>query len=462
MKRKYSQIFLLPLFYFTFSASSAFSQTEDSLWIRKIYDEVLLNGKSYQNLEELTSKIGHRLSGSPQAAKAVEWAAQKMKEAGADSVWLQEVWVPHWVRGVQEKGTIVQSNGARQDVPVCALGMSAPTPKDGISAGVIEVNSFDELKKLGEAKIKGKIVFYNCPFDQRHVNTFQAYGEAGKYRWAGPSEAARYGAVASIVRSLSSSDNDFPHTGSMRYNDSLPAIPCAAISTNGANLLSRILKADPGTKFYLKQSCQLLDSVLSYNVIGEMKGTDFPNEIIVAGGHLDSWDQGTGAHDDGAGIVQSIEIIRSLKSLSIKPKRTIRIVAFMNEENGLRGGKKYAQAAKEKNEHHIAALESDAGGFTPYGFSMAGSKEERIKFLQWAPLFKPYNVWHFDYQHGGADISPLEEQGVPVMGLVVDSQRYFELHHANSDTFDKVNKRELQLGAAAMSALIYLLSFHGL
>lgn len=460
MKRKYSQIFFLLLF--IFNVHSSFSQSADSIWIRKIYDDVLMNGQAYRNLENLTSKIGHRLSGSPQAAKAVEWAAQKMKEAGADSVWLQEVWVPHWVRGAQEKGTIIQQNGDKQDVPVCALGMSAGTPKNGITAEVIEVRDFDELKKLGEANIKGKIVFYNHPFDQKHVNTFHAYGETGKYRWAGPSEAARYGAVASILRSLSSSDNDFPHTGSMRYNDSLPAIPCAAISTNGANLLSKILKADPRTKFYLKQECQMLDSVLSYNVIGEIKGAEFPNEIIVAGGHLDSWDQGTGAHDDGAGIVQSIEIIRVLKSIDTKPKRSIRIVAFMNEENGLRGGKKYAQVAKEKKETHIAAFESDAGGFTPYGFSMAGSEDKRNKFLQWGPLFRPYNIWHFDYKHGGADISPLEEQGVPVMGLVVDSQRYFELHHANSDTFDKVNKRELHLGAAAMSALIYLLSYHGL
>jgi hypothetical protein len=438
------------------------AQNQDSVWMRKIYNEVLSAGKAYDNLEELTRTIGHRLSGSPQAAKAVEWAAQKMKDAGADSVWLQEVWVPRWVRGEKEKGVIIQSNGARQEVPVCALGMSVATAKEGLTAEIIEVKSFDELKSLGTEKIKSKIVFYNTPFDQCHVNTFRAYGESGKYRWAGPSEASRYGAVATILRSLSSSDNDYPHTGSMRYNDSLPPIPCAAISTNGANLLSRIVKADPKTKFHLKQNCQLLDSVLSYNVVGELKGSEFPAEIIVAGGHLDSWDMGTGAHDDGAGIVQTIEVIRAMKALNIKPKRSIRIVAFMNEENGLKGGKQYAQLAKEKNENHIAAIESDAGGFVPYGISMDGAEKKREQFLQWAPLFKPYNIWHFDYRHGGADIGPLEDQGVPVMGLVVESQRYFDVHHANSDTFDKVNKRELHLGAATIASLVYLLSMYGL
>lgn len=440
----------------------AFAQQDDSLMLKKIYDEILVNGKAYEWLHDLTRTVGHRLSGSPEAAKAVKWTEQKMKEAGADSVWLQEVKVPHWVRGEKEKATIIQSNGKKQDVPICALGMSIATPPNGITAQVIEVYDFDELKKLGEEKIKGKIVFYNHPFDQTFINTFGAYGNAVKYRWAGPSEAARYGAVASITRSMSSSDNDYPHTGSMGYNDSLLKIPCAAISTNGANLLSKILKADPGAKFFLKQNCHLLDSVLSHNVVGAIKGSEFPDEIIVVGGHLDSWDRGEGAHDDGAGIVQSIEVLRAFKSLGVKPKRTIRAVAFMNEENGLMGGKKYAALAEKNQDKNIAAIESDAGGFPPLGFGLNMPDEKKKKIQAWKPLFLPYNVWNFEGEGDGADISPMTKKGLPGIGLHVESQRYFEIHHADTDVFENVNKRELHLGAAAMTSLIYLLSRYGL
>ncbi|HLG34553.1 MAG TPA: M20/M25/M40 family metallo-hydrolase [Bacteroidia bacterium] len=438
------------------------AQQSDSLMLRKIYNEILTNGKAYPWLYDLTTTIGARLSGSPQAEQSVEWTRKKMQEAGADSVWLQEVMVPHWVRGEKEKGTILQSNGAKQDVPVCALGMSIATPKEGLTAQIIEVRDFDDLKKLGEEKVKGKIVFYNHPFDQTFINTFQAYGEAGTYRWSGASEAARFGAVASITRSMTSSDNDFPHTGSMGYNDSLPKIPCAAISSNGANLLSRILKADANTKFFLKQSCDMLDSVLSHNVVGEIKGSEHPEEIIVVGGHLDSWDIGLGAHDDGAGIVQSIEVLRTMKALGIKPKRTIRAVAFMNEENGLRGGKKYAELAEKNNDKNIAAIESDAGGFVPVGFGLNMKEEQKKKIQSWKPLFLPYNVWNFEGGGDGADISPMTNKGLPGIGLRVESQRYFEIHHAATDVMENVNKRELHLGAAAMTSLIYLLSEYGL
>ncbi len=456
---------IFPIFIFIFGVLSfhdLFSQS-DSATLKRIYNEELLNGKGYYWLYDLTERIGARLTASPQAAMAVKWTEKKMKETGADSVWLQEVMVPHWVRGEKEKGEIIQSNGARQEVPVTALGMSIGTAKSGITAAIIEVHDYDELKKLGTEKIKGKIVFYNHPFDQTFVNTFEAYGEAAKYRYIGASEASRYGAVASIVRSMSTSDNDFPHTGAQRYNDSLPEIPCAAISTNGANLLSRILKADPKTKFFLKQNCHFEDSVLSYNVIGEIKGTEHPEEIIVVGGHLDSWETGKGAHDDGAGVVQSMEVLRLFKTLHIKPKRTIRCVAFMNEENGLCGGKKYAELAEKNHEKHIVAIESDAGGFTPYGFGLNMNAEKKEKILLWKDLFLPYLIWHWGGDGDGADISPMTEDGkLPGIGLQVDSQRYFEIHHAATDVIENVNKRELHLGTAAMTSLIYLLSFYGL
>jgi Zn-dependent M28 family amino/carboxypeptidase len=454
------KIFLLVTILFFTERLSA--QQDDSLMLRKIYSEILVNGKAYDWLFDLSKTVGERLSGSSQAAQSVKWTEKKMKEAGADSVWLQEVMVPHWVRGEKEKVTIIRSNGKKEDVPVCALGMSIATPSNGITAPVVEVYDFDDLKKLGEEKIKGKIVFYNHPFDQTFINTFGAYGNAVRYRYAGASEAARYGAVASITRSMSSSDNDYPHTGSMGYNDSLPKIPSAAISTNGANLLSKILKDDPNAKLFFKQNCHMLDSVLSHNVVGEIKGSEFPEEIIVVGGHLDSWDLGEGAHDDGAGIVQSIEVLRAFKALGIKPKRTIRAVAFMNEENGLMGGKKYAQLAEKNKDKNIVAIESDAGGYPPLGFGLNMPDEKKKKIQAWKPLFLPYNIWNFEGEGDGADISPMTRKGLPGIGLHVESQRYFEIHHAHTDVFENVNKRELHLGAAAMTSLIYLLSQYGL
>ncbi len=439
------------------------AQESDSIVISKIYSEILMNAKAYEWLRSLSFDVGHRLSGSPEAEKAVLFTEQMFKDAGADSVWLQKVMVPHWVRGEKEMAKIIDSKNNAQEIPVLALGRSVPTPKEGITAPVIEVFDFDELKKLGTENIKGKIVFFNHPFNESFVNTFAAYSEAGKYRWAAPSEAARYGAVATICRSMTNVQDDYPHTGAMGYNDSLPKIPCAAISTNGANLLSRILKADSKTQFFLRMNCQTLDSAISYNVIAEIRGTEFPEEYISIGGHLDSWDVGHGAHDDGAGVVQGIEILRTFKALNIKPRRTIRAVGWMNEENGVMGGKVYAEEALRKNESHLVAIESDAGGFTPYGFGLDMDESKRNIIKAWAPLFRPYKIWNWDYQHGGTDIGPLQKHlNTPLIGLIVDSQRYFDYHHAASDTFDKVNKRELHLGAAAMAAMVYLLSQHGL
>jgi len=448
-------------FAMSFMVMNGFCQQTDSVTIKKFFNEALTNSVAYKNLDKLINTIGGRLSGSPEAAKAVEWARQAMHDAGADTVWLQEVWVPHWVRGEKEQG-VIQYGETKKAVPTCALGMSIGTPAEGITAPVIEVRSFDELKKLGKENVKGKIVFYNHPFDQTFVNTFDAYGEAGKYRWAGASEAARYGAVASIVRSMAINLDDFPHTGAMGYNDSLPKIPAAAISTNAAEMLSGILKTNPGTKFFLKQSCQLMDSVLSYNVVGEIRGSEHPDEIIDVGGHLDSWETGKGATDDGTGVAQSIEVLRLFKTTGMKPKRTIRAIAFMNEENGLKGGKKYGEVAAKNKENHIAAVESDAGGFTPQGFGLNMKADKKEKIFRWKNLLLPYGLWNWEGDGDGADISPMTNKGVPGIGLSVDSQRYFELHHAASDTFDKVSRRELELGAASMAALIYLISEYGL
>ncbi len=452
----------LTLALISLSIATGIAQT-DSAMIKKIYNEALSNGKSYSNLDYLTNKIGGRLSGSPQAQQAVEWAFKAMKEAGADTVYLQECMVPHWVRGEKEVGKIISTGGkGTKEVPICALGSSIGTPAEGITAQVIEANGIEDLQNLGKEKIKGKIVFFNQPMDPTFIETFNAYGKAVKQRWGGASEAVKFGAVAVIVRSCSLVQDDNPHTGVMGYKDSLNKIPACAISTNAANWLSNNLKTDKALTFYLKMSCKTLPDEKSYNVIGEIRGVEKADEIITVGGHLDSWDTGKGAHDDGAGIVQSIEILRIYKSLGIKPKRTIRAVAFMNEENGGRGGKKYAEMAKLKNEKHIAAIESDAGGFSPRGFSSDVTPAVKTKLKSWRPFFEPYGVYEFDSDGSGSDIQPLKEMGVPCMELIPDSQRYFDFHHTQVDTFEAVNKRELELGGAAMAAMIWMISQYGL
>lgn len=454
------------LFVFLLVSLSSTAQSNDEVAIRKIYDEALANGHAYKNLEYLATKIGARLSGSPGAAKAVDWTKKVMEDYGFDSVWLQPVMVPHWVRGAKEVANM-QSGAPKAkpvNVNVCALGGSVGTGPKGILANVIEVKALDELAKLGEAAIKGKIVFFNRPMDSKLIHTFAAYGGAGDQRRAGPSEAAKYGAIGVVVRSLASNVDEFPHTGSTSYKEGIAKIPAFAIATLHADWLSQALKEDANMKLFLQSNCETLPDAPSFNVVGQIKGSEFPKEIIDVGGHLDSWDLAQGAHDDGTGCVQSIEVLRIFKAMGYKPKRTIRAVMFMNEENGLRGGLKYAELAKMNNEKHIAAIESDAGGFTPRGFSMGGKTKPMVKtFIQsWKPLLEPYGLTDIGRQGGGADIGPLEALGTVVIGFVPDSQRYFDYHHASNDTFDKVSKRELELGAAAMTALIYLIDQYGL
>ncbi len=436
---------------------------DKSDFINDIYNEALSNGMSYEWLEYLSNDIGHRLSGSVNAERAVKWGKEELSPI-SDKVWLQPVMVPKWVRGAPEYAHIESTPGKTIPVPILALGGSISTPSIGINANVVEVKSFEELDRIGEKKIKGKIVFYNRPMDPTIINTFQAYGQTVNQRTQGAKYAAQYGAVGVIVRSMTTASDDFPHTGSMYYDD-LPLnkrIPAAAISTNGADLLSSMLSLNKEVKFYFRQNSKNFPDQLSHNVIAEVKGSKYPDQIIVVGGHLDSWDVGDGSHDDGAGIVQSMEVIRIFKSLGYKPNRTIRVVLFMNEENGLRGGNKYAEIAREKNENHFFALESDAGGFTPRGFSFDTSAEEFELIEPWVKYFKDYALDNFFLGGSGADIGPLKDGRVILSGLRPDPQRYFDYHHAPSDTFDKINRRELELGAAAMTALIYLIDNHKL
>jgi carboxypeptidase Q len=454
---------LIPFFMLFSLAIGLKAQSADEAFIRKIYDEALARGQSYEMLEHLCTKIGARLSGSPQAAAAVEWSRQVMQAYGFDTVWLQPVMVPHWVRGKQELGRVVNSRKLGvQEMNICALGGSVGTGPSGVLANVVEVKSWDELKTLGEKGLKGKIVFFNRPMDPKLLQMFASYGGAVDQRANGASEAAKYGAVGVIVRSMGVNLEDYPHTGSLRYAPNIPKIPAVSIATRHAEQLSALLQDDKDLKFYFETYCETLPDAPSFNVIGELRGTQYPNEIMLVGGHLDSWDLGQGAHDDGAGCVQSIEVLRIFKAMGYKPKRTLRAVMFMNEENGLRGGMEYANQAKLKNELHIAAMESDRGGFTPRGYTLPNDARAKEKIRSWKPMLEPYGLHDFSQEGGGADISPLAPQGVPLMGYLPDSQRYFNFHHTPEDTFDKVDKRELELGAAAMAALIYLIDQHGL
>lgn len=459
--RKFCSIIILIFIVNSANAQSDFSSYKtDSATIKKMADNVMTNDAIYENLRYLCKKIGPRLSGSANAEKAVLATKKMLQDAGADTVYLQPCMVTHWVRGEKEIGYAVINN-KKIPLQITSLGNSEGSKGKLIGAEIVEVKTMDELKKLGN-NVKGKIVFFNITMNPTMIQTFGAYGSAGVGRRSGPAEAARYGAIACLVRSLASNVDEHPHTGTTRYNDSLPKIPAVAISTSNAEMLSENIKANKKVTVFLKNNCSLLAPVLSYNVVGEIRGTTYPNEIITVGGHLDSWDLAEGAHDDGAGIVHSIEVIRALKATGIKPKRTIRSVMFMNEENGGGGADAYAAFAKEKKEQHIFALESDAGGFTPRGFTFGMPKEKLAVVQQWTKLFYPYGVYELIAGGGGSDIQPLAEMGVPVAGLRVDSQRYFDVHHAETDVFENVNKRELQLGALNMTVLIWLVSEYGL
>ena len=443
-----------------FIGTCSFAQNDDSIMIRRIADEILLHSKAYDNLHDLTKNIGGRLSASPGFYNAEQWGLKALQQSGADKVWLQECMIPHWVRGGKDEAT-ANIASQKKNLDVIALGNSVGTGPKGISANVVEVRSFEELETKRDS-VKGKIIFYNYKFNPTFVNVFQAYGDAVRYRGAGASQAAKYGGLAVIVRSMSESTDNNPHTGSLQYDTTLPKIPAVAIGLKDADLLDSVLR-HKSVNVLLKTNGHFLPDTIGHNVIGELTGTEFPGEYITIGGHLDSWDPAEGAHDDGAGIVHTIEVLRAFKALGFKPKHTIRFVLFANEENGLRGGIKYAEEAKTKNEKHVFALESDAGGFSPRGYSFGGSAEQLEKLQSWIPLLIWYGVYQIAGGGGGADVSPLRANlKTPVAELAPDTQRYFDYHHARNDVFENVNKRELELGAVNVAALIYLVDKYGL
>lgn len=433
----------------------------DSVFITKISDQIFQHSTAYSNLRTLTKTVGPRLSGSPQTYTAEKWGQEALKQAGADRVYLQKTMIPHWVRGGRDQAALISGKN-RQTLAVIALGNSVSTKMGGITAPIILVHDFDELERR-KNEIKGKIVFYNHPFNVDFVWTFKAYEEAVPYRVFGASRAAKYGAVGVLLRSMSSSTDNFPHTGAMIYNDSFPKIPILAVGLQDADKLVSAVSTQKDLQLYISTNAHTLADTVGYNVIGEWKGSEFPDQFITVGGHLDSWDPAEGAQDDGAGCVQSIEVLNALKAAGYKPKHTIRIVLFTDEENGGRGASEYSSEAKQKNEKHIFALESDAGGFTPRGFSFKGSEAQLGLLRLRLPLFTNYGVTSFIMNGAGADVDPLNDStGALAAELIPDSQRYFDYHHAGNDIFENVNKRELELGAINMAALVYLVDKYGL
>lgn len=449
---KYPLLKILPLFL----GGILFSQNQkDSVQFKNISDEILVNGTAYENLRDLTQNIGHRLSGSAAYEKSTDWAVLKLKEAGADKVWKEDVMVPVWERG-KESLQIKEPNGKWKSLRMLSLGNSEGTKGKDVEAEIVFVKNKEDFDQLPDAAVKGKIIFFNYAFNQKFISTGQAYGDAGKYRRSAASWAGKRGAKAVIIRSLSSALDDVPHTGMMRYDaDDTAKIPAVAIGPKSADELETTLKSK---KVFAKlnSNCTMKGEKLSHTVIGEITGKKDQNVIVVSG-HLDSWDVGEGAQDDGAGIVQSIEVLRTFKSLGLKNNHTVRVVCFANEENGVKGGNTYAENIKKNNEKHLFAIESDGGGFTPRGIALVMSPEKRTQIQSWKNLFLPYGVHNLEMQYAGTDIEPMKEFGVPLAELVPDSQRYFDIHHSDEDTFDKVNRRELLLGSVVMSQLIYMI-----
>jgi len=455
------------------------AQDEDAFFIKKIYNATLQNGKCYERLTHLSEEIGGRLAGSVEAQTAVEYTHDLMVDMEMDSVWYQACEVPVWKRGKEEeviihwrkpkpnKSKILNTPNRKEQhktLNALSLGNTIGTGPSGVEGDIIEVYDLDTLDKMGAALLKDKIVFFNRPMDPSQISTFSAYGGAVDQRVYGASRAAKYGAKAVLVRSMTLAQDDNPHTGVSVYDEAYPKIPALAISTNDANQLSNLLKDQP-VNVSIKNYSKNLPPATSYNVIGEIKGEEFPNEIILVGGHLDSWDVGGGAHDDGAGCVHSLDVIEILQLLDYKPKRTIRCVMFMNEENGLGGGKAYANESNAKGEYHLAAIESDSGGFTPRGFTCTAEdevfKDFFINFTSFGDLFSPYSLY-LKQGGSGADINPLKSQKGLLIGFKPDSQRYFDYHHTAVDRIDAVNERELKMGAAAITSLVYLIDQHGL
>ena len=431
--------------------------------LKQLHKAALESDYVYRQVAHLANNIGSRLSGSAQAAKAVEYVAAELTALGCD-VQLEKVMVPHWVRG-EETGALVQFPGqapnTTQKVVLCALGGSVATPKNGIEAEVLVVKNFDELKSIPREKVAGKIVLFNYPFDKQMAaegRAGQAYGKAVVYRSDGPSAAARQGAVACLIRSVGGADYRLPHTGLTVYAKDVPKIPAGAVTAEDADLIANLLPQGP-VKIKLILTPQTLPDVESANVIADIKGNEHPEQVVIVSGHLDSWDLGTGAIDDGAGVAVSMEAANLIQKLRLKPKRTIRVIAWMNEENGEAGSKQYAKDHEKEIPNHFAAMETDGGAGHPIGVNMKANPEVKKMFAPVAKILQESGAGILDLvEHCGADIEPLEKAGVPAFSPIQDNRFYFDYHHTAADTLDKIVPKELAENSAVVAVVAYALA----
>ena len=441
----------------------AAAQTDEQI-IARIFEENLGSGHAYENLEYLTKKIGNRINGSYQLAAAIEYSRQLMLSYNFDSVYLQPVMIPNWKRGNSEIVRIINSPSlGHRKLSCISFGNSVGTGPNGVIGEILEFKGLDQLLQANEDQISEKIVFLNKSINQNNYDVLSEYAQNIGLRYEGASIAAEKGAIAFILKSLSTGTDHIPHTGNMSYTNVKRMIPALAIGHSEATLLSELIEKEPGTKLYIETHCETYDDISSYNLIGEIKGTEFPHEVIVVGGHIDSWDVGEGAHDDGAGCVQSIEVLRTFDAIGIIPRRTIRVVLWVDEENKLSGGNTYAETSKKMNTKHIAAIESDLGGFLPLGFYFnTENKVAQKRLNSWKQYFHPYGMFQFIESLPVFDIAPLKNDDILLLGLNTNMQQYASIYHSEKDVFEIVDRRELAIGAAAMASMVYLIDKYGI
>jgi carboxypeptidase Q len=420
----------------------------------KIIGTAMVEEKAYERLEYLCDRIGHRLSGSAQLEQAVQWALQTMKADGLDNVHSEPVMVPHWVRG-EESAEMISPR--RYRLSILGLGGTIGTPAEGITAEVVAVRSYAELDALGD-KVKGKIVLYNSPMSST-LDPGRAYGEAVQYRGSGPSRAAKWGAIAVLLRSVTTRSLQTPHTGSLNYQADIPKIPAAAVTVEDAEMIHRLISRGEKVEVKLNLGANTLPDAQSANVIGELRGRERPDEVVMICGHLDSWDVGTGASDDGAGCIMAMEAARILAKLNLRPRRTLRVVLFTNEENGLRGARAYGEAHQLEFEKHVAAIESDSGAARPQGFSFSGKDRAFATIERIAPLLQSLKANNISRSEGaGADISVLTKAGVPGLGMRPDPTHYFDIHHTHADTLEKIDRVDLSMNVATLAVMAYVIA----
>lgn len=437
------------------------AQVTEKNTISAIYQNALTSYDSYNNLNELCTKAKGRLVGSKESERAIQLLKSQLEKLRPDTTYLQHYTTPSW-RCKSPCRAVVNYGSKKESLNVVNLGLSVSTPEKGITGEIIEVHALNELDSLGSKRVKDKIVFFNRPMDNSKINTFEAYGGAIDQRANGVSKASQYGATGAIVRSLSTELYDFPHTGVSRYKDGVKKIPNISISTNDAEKLSRINKQNKGVKVWIKSDTETIDSARTSNLIAEIKGSQHPEKIILIGAHMDAWFNTPGAHDDGAGCEQMIDVFRIFKQLNIKPNNTIRLVLFMDEEMYQSGSKVYADFVGKEKKEHIASIESDAGGLLPLGFGIDADDSIIHSIHKLTEQLVDYGIYKTTKGYGGVDIEPLKQFGIPLIGLSTNSQRYFEYHHSANDTFNNVSRREMQLGTAAIASLVYLIDKNGI